>query len=231
MGATYSGITDVTAGSVATVGNLNQYKEVLEGSRDFVPMLWATDNNNIVMRIGDAAGVNFLDIQDSGGVSKFKVDSNGNITSTDILTSTRPVRLAADVTSNTTVLSDVVGMSFAIGASEVWTFHAFVMYDADTTPDAKLGWTGPPGLVSATWSHTGDPTWNATGSTTINTPIAIGGAWALSGQGAGTVNATTFDGTIVNGVTAGTFQLQYAANGAGTSILKAETHIIFTKVS
>jgi hypothetical protein len=230
MGASYSGITSVTAGSVATIGNLNQYKEVLEGSRDFVPMLWATDNNNIVMRIGDAAGVNFFDIQDSGGVSKFKVDSNGNITSTDILTSTRPVRLAADVTSSTTVLSDVVGMSLSIGASEVWTFHAFVMYDADATPDAKLGWTGPAGCA-ATWSHTGDPQWNASGVSTRNVPVAIGGAWSLQGQGTGTPNATTFDGTIVNGVTAGTFQLQYAANAVGSSTLKAETHIIFTKVS
>lgn len=229
MGASYSGITSVTAGSVATIGNLNQYKEVLEGSRDFVPMLWATDNNNIVMRIGDAAGVNFFDIQDSGGVSKFKVDSDGNITSTEALTSTRLVQVSSDVVASTTTLSDVVGMSFSIGASEVWTFHAFVMYDADATPDAKLGWTGPSGCA-ATWSHTGDPTWNATGSTTINTPIAIGGAWALSGQGAGTVNATTFDGTIVNGVTAGTFQLQYAANGTGSSTLKAQTHIVFTKV-
>jgi|TARA_B110000116_G_scaffold98642_1_gene85825 hypothetical protein len=229
MGATYSGITSVTAGSVATVGNLNQYKEVLEGSRDFVPMLWATDNNNIVMRIGDAAGVNFFDIQDSGGVSKFRVDSDGNITSTEALTSTRLVQVSSDAVSSTTVLSDVVGMSFSIGASEVWTFHAFIMYDADTTPDAKLGWTGPSGCA-ATWSHTGDPTWNASGSTTINTPILIGGAWALAGQGAGTVNATTFDGTIVNGVTAGTFQLQYAANAAGTSTLKAQTHIVFTKV-
>jgi hypothetical protein len=229
MGASYSGITSVTAGSVATIGNLNQYKEVLEGSRDFVPMLWATDNNNIVMRIGDAAGVNFFDIQDSGGVSKFKVDSDGNITSTEALTSTRLVQVSSDVVASTTTLSDVVGMSFSIGASEVWTFHAFIMYDADTTPDAKLGWTGPSGCA-ATWSHTGDPTWNATGSTTINTPIAIGGAWALSGQGAGTVNATTFDGTIVNGVTAGTFQLQYAANGTGSSTLKAQTHIVFTKV-
>ena len=229
MGATYSGITSVTAGSVATVGNLNQYKEVLEGSRDFVPMLWATDNNNIVMRIGDAAGVNFFDIQDSGGVSKFRVDSDGNITSTEALTSTRLVQVSSDAVSSTTVLSDVVGMSFSIGASEVWTFHAFIMYDADTTPDAKLGWTGPSGCA-ATWSHTGDPTWNASGSTTINAPVAIGGVWELAGQGAGTVNATTFDGTIVNGVTAGTFQLQYAASGAGSSTLKAQTHIVFTKV-
>ena len=230
MGASYSGITDVTAGSVATVGNLNQYKEVLEGSRDFVPMLWATDNNNIVMRIGDAAGVNFFDIQDSGGVSKFKVDSNGNITSTDILTSTRPVRLAADVTSSTTVLSDVVGMSFAIGASEVWTMQMFGMFDADVTPDIKVGFTGPAGCAM-TWAHTGNPLLNAAGATLYNPPETIGTAWQGAGQGAGSPLATTFAGTIVNGVTAGTIQLQYAANAAGSSTLKAETHIIFTKVS
>jgi hypothetical protein len=229
MGATYSGITSVTAGSVATTANLNQYKEVLEGSRDFVPMLWATDNNNIIMRIGDAAGVNFFDIQDSGGVSKFKVDSDGNITSTEALTSTRLARLAADETSSTDVLADVAGMSFSIGASEIWAFHAYVMYDADPSANFKIGFTGPAGC-QATWSHTGDPTWNIGGSATINIPVSIGGIWGLDGLNPNIVG-TTFDGTIVNGVTAGTFQFQFARlSGAATATLKAQTHIIFTKV-
>jgi len=229
MGATYSGISSVTAGSVATTSNLNQYKEVLEGSRDFVPLLWATDNNNIVMRIGDAAGVNFFDIQDSGGVSKFRVDSDGNITSTEALTSTRLARLAVDVTSATTVLGDVVGMSFSIGASEVWTMQMFGMFDAAATPDINVAFTGPAGCAM-TWAHTGDAALNATGSTTINVPVAIGGAWALSGQGAGTIFASSFTGTIINSTTAGTIQFQFAANAGGSATLKAETHIIFTKV-
>ena len=111
MGAAYSGITDVSAGNVAAVLDINQFKQALEGQRDFVPLIWATDDNNIVLRIGDAAGANFLDIQDSAGVSQFKVDSNGNITSTDVLTSTRIVRLTADVSDSAGTLLDVTGMS------------------------------------------------------------------------------------------------------------------------
>ena len=234
MGASYSGITDVSAGNVAAVLDINQFKQALEGQRDFVPLIWATDDNNIILRIGDAAGANFLDIQDSAGVSQFKVDSNGNITSTDVLTSTRIVLLTADVSDSSGTLQDVTGMSLAIGANQVWTFQMFAMYLADTTPNARFGWTGPAGC-QATWAHTGDPTWNATGVSTYNYPRSIGGNVNLNGFGTADpteVNSTTFSGTIVNSSTAGTFQLQYSRDGAsGTSTLKAETHIIFTKVS
>ena len=233
MGAAYSGITDVSAGNVAAVLDINQFKQALEGQRDFVPLIWATDDNNIVLRIGDAAGANFLDIQDSAGVSQFKVDSNGNITSTDVLTSTRIVRLTADVSDSSGTLQDVTGMSLAIGANEIWTFQMFAMYLADTTPDARFGWTGPAGC-QATWAHTGDTTFNVSGGGN-NIPQTIGGNVALHGYGTADptdVNSTTFNGTIVNSGTAGTFQLQYSRDGAsGTSTLKAETHIIFTKVS
>ena len=233
MGAAYSGITDVSAGNVAAVLDINQFKQALEGQRDFVPLIWATDDNNIILRIGDAAGANFLDIQDSAGVSQFKVDSNGNITSTDVLTSTRIVRLTADVSDASGTLQDVTGMSLAIGANEVWTFQMFAMYLADTTPDARFGWTGPAGC-QATWAHTGDTTFNVSGGGN-NIPQTIGGNVALHGYGTADptdVNSTTFNGTIVNSGTAGTFQLQYSRDGAsGTSTLKAETHIIFTKVS
>ena len=233
MGASYSGITDVSAGNVAAVLDINQFKQALEGQRDFVPLIWATDDNNIILRIGDAAGANFLDIQDSAGVSQFKVDSNGNITSTDVLTSTRVVRLTADVSDSSGTLQDVTGMSLAIGANEVWTFQMFAMYAADTTEAARFAWTGPAGC-QATWSHTGDPQWNYSGVLTQNQPVTVGTNWPLIGSAAilANGNSTTFTGTIVNGGTAGTFQLQYSRHGAsGTSTLKAETHIIFTKVS
>ena len=233
MGASYSGITDVSAGNVAAVLDINQFKQALEGQRDFVPLIWATDDNNIILRIGDAAGANFLDVQDSAGVSQFKVDSNGNITSTDVLTSTRIVRLTADVSDATGTLQDVTGMSLAIGANEIWTFQMFAMYLADTTPDARFGWTGPAGC-QATWAHTGDASYQVSGGPHTY-PRSIGGNVALNGYGLSDptdANSTTFSGTIVNGSDAGTFQLQYSRDGAsGTSTLKAETHIIFTKVS
>ena len=231
MGAANSGITDVTAGNVAAVLDINQFKQALEGQRDFVPLIWATDTNNIVLRIGDAAGANFLDIQDSAGVSQFKVTSDGTITSTDVLTSTRLARLPTDVTVSNATLADVVGMSFSIGASEIWTMQMFGLFDAAGTPDIRVGFTGPAGCAMA-WAHTGDPLLNAAGTTAYNPPDSLATSWDGAGQGAGVPLATTFAGTIVNGVTAGTIQLQYARAGAsGSSTLKAETNIIFTKVS
>jgi hypothetical protein len=234
MGAAYSGITDVSAGNVAAVLDINQFKQALEGQRDFVPLIWATDDNNIVLRIGDAAGANFLDIQDSAGVSQFKVDSNGNITSTDVLTSTRIVRLTADVSDSAGTLLDVTGMSLAIGANEIWTFQMWVMYLGATAADVRFGFTGP-ASCAATWAHTGDSTFNLSGGGN-NIPQTIGGNVALANFGTADptdANSTTFNGTIVNASNAGTFQLQFcaASGGAGTSTLKAETYIIFTKVS
>ena len=70
MPASFSGISNVTTGDVATAGNLNQYKESLEGSRDFVPLLWTTAGNNTIIRMGDAAGANFFDVQDYAGTSR-----------------------------------------------------------------------------------------------------------------------------------------------------------------
>ena len=96
MPASYSGLNNVSAGDVASAGQLNQFKEALEGARDFVPIIWAKADNNIVMKIGDAAGANSFDVQDFSGVSQFKVDSNGNVTSISLKPVTS-MRVATDV--------------------------------------------------------------------------------------------------------------------------------------
>ena len=230
MPASYSEISTVAAGNAATVTDINQYKEALEGNRDFVPFLWAKADNNIVMRVGDQVGVNYFDIQDSAGVSQFKVDSNGNITSTDVLTSTRTGRLTSDAVIGNTTLADVSGMSFSIGASEVWAFSAFLVIDADTVPDYKVGWTYPAGCTMS-WGPTGDPAHNVTGSTVFNQAQTEAAAQARAGAGAGTNIIDTYEGTIVNSTTSGTIQLQFAANAVGSATMKANSHIIFTKVS
>tara|TARA_R110002110_G_scaffold131375_1_gene312181 strand:+ start:299 stop:1000 length:702 start_codon:yes stop_codon:yes gene_type:complete len=233
MPATYSEITTVSAGSAATVTDVNQYKEALEGNRDFIPFLWAKAANNIVMRVGDAVGVNYFDIQDSTGVSQFKVDSNGNITSTDVLTSTRTGRLASDASPPvpTTTLADVTGMSFAIGASEVWVYDLVVMVDSPTGTDYRIGWDYP-ASCAMDWASTSDPAQNITPtSTTFNETVSISNAIARHSLGTGTVFMDTFSGTIVNDTNAGTIQLKFAANTAGTPILKANSYLVATKVS
>tara|TARA_E500000081_G_scaffold873_2_gene966 strand:- start:835 stop:1530 length:696 start_codon:yes stop_codon:yes gene_type:complete len=231
MPATYSEITSVTAGSAATVGDINQYKEALEGNRDFIPFLWAKTANNIVMRVGDQVGVNYFDIQDSAGVSQFKVDSNGNITSTDVLTSTRTGRLASDAVNATTTLADVTGISFSIGASEVWVYDLMVMTDSPTGTDYKIGWTYP-ASCTMDWASTSDPAQNLLPiSTTFNEVVAISANWAKNSAGLGTVAMDTYSGTIVNDTTAGIIQLQFAANTVGTATLKANSYLVATKVS
>ena len=51
-------LTNVTAGNTANASDLNQYKEALEGTREFAPTIVAASGANITMRLADAAGTN-----------------------------------------------------------------------------------------------------------------------------------------------------------------------------
>ena len=239
MPASYSGISNVSAGDVASASNLNQYKESLEGARDFVPILWATANNNIIMRVGDAAGANYFDIQDYAGVSQFKVDSNGNITTTQTLTSTKPMRLLADISvANTTTLADITGLSFAIGANEIWALDIVLLTVAGSVGDMKFGWTYPASCTMR-WGNRGDAADNAgndpTGAampTSHNWDGPITWTPAFSGHGADIVPRNLY-ALVTNGANAGTLQLQFSqlASDATATYVKADSYIIATKVS
>ena len=138
--------------------------------------------------------------------------------------------LTSDAVSSTTTLADVSGMSFSIGASEVWAFSAFLIVDADTAPDYKVGWTYPAGCTMS-WGPTGDPAHNLTGSSTWNYALTQADAAPRAAAGVGNDFIDTYEGTIVNSTTSGTIQLQFAPNSVGSATLKANSHIIFTKVS
>lgn len=242
MPASYSGLSNASAGEVASAGQLNQFKEALEGARDFVPLLYAKADNNIVMRIGDAAGANNFDVQDYSGVSQFKIDSNGVVTSSSLKPVT-PMRVTTDVPLpvSTTTLADVTGLSFPIAANEIWALDIVLLTCSSATADIKLGWDYPVDCTMR-WGNRGsaqnnvglDPTGGAM-ATVYNLDGPITWTPAFGGHGVAPADPVPIPmyGLVTNGSNAGTVQLQFAQLVSDPTITSIQTnsYIIATKVS
>ncbi|MGH7585384.1 MAG: hypothetical protein ACREMH_03975 [Gemmatimonadales bacterium] len=140
------------------------------------------------------------------------------------------MRKTADesVTDSTTLQNDN-HLSFSIAASEAWSFQVFLAVNASTDGrDIKIGFTVPSGATVR---------WGAIGPTTgVSIMTDVRGNFASqSGSATGSCCTANFGvplddsgaletvimikGTVVNGSTAGTLQLQWAqaTAGAGTS--------------
>ena len=242
MPASYSGLNNVSAGDVASAGQLNQFKEALEGARDFVPIIWAKADNNIVMKIGDAAGANSFDVQDFSGVSQFKVDSNGNVTSSSLkpVTSMR-VATDVDLPPSTTTFTNITGLSFPIAANEIWALDILLLTCSAAAADITFKWTYPVDCTMR-WGHKGDSQnnvgLNPTGGsmpTTHNLDGPI--TWEPSFVGRGISPADPVPvpmyGLVTNGSNAGTVQLQFAqlVSDATVTSIERQSYILATKVS
>lgn len=121
----------------------------------------------------------------------------------------------AGYTNATTTFSNVTGLSFAIPASV--NMHA----------TCRITWQGSAGTTGPKYQFTGpaSPTAVAVGMNSVVTATTVIAASATAFSSAvansGTITtATNFTDTVdigvLNGTTAGTVQLQAAANGAGT---------------
>lgn len=118
-------------------------------------------------------------------------------------------------TNATTTFSNVTTLAFPVSASRNYAATCYIMWQGSAaTTGPKYQWTGPASptaVIASMWS-------NVTASTyTTATATAFSAAMA----NAGTVSTTTnfmdvLNISVINGTTAGTVQLQAAANGAGT---------------
>ena len=78
-------LTNVTAGNTANASDLNQYKEALEGTREFAPTIVAASGANITMRLADAAGTNKMIVENSSGTDSLVISSDGTVTPTQLV--------------------------------------------------------------------------------------------------------------------------------------------------
>ena len=154
-------------------------------------------------------------VRDNGLILKTSIADDGTLAG--ILFS----RTSANFIKNAnTTLSDVTGLSFAIGASEVWLFWLALYYTSGTVPDLKFTFTVPAGCVG---SHGLLDAQNSS-SAGIEVVTAI--------PTSGSTQSALITGLAINSTTAGTIQLQAAQNvsDASDSKIFANSHIMAIKV-
>jgi hypothetical protein len=141
-------------------------------------------------------------------------------------------RTSSDVTNNTTSLADVTGLSFAIGASEVWAFEVNCRIGSSSAPGAAYGFTVPTGATieaicfgtagTATAFLTDRISAGATAGATFNTAgITTAAACAI----------LRITGVVANGVNAGTVQFQQKKVTSGTATVYANSTLTAWRVA
>lgn len=75
-------MTRVTAGNEASIDDLNQIIDLLQGTSGFTEafLLRCATSSDFKVRLSDASGARRFEIQDSAGVAQAYVDSDGNLT-------------------------------------------------------------------------------------------------------------------------------------------------------
>ena len=77
-------LSSVTAGNTANATDINQYKEALEGTRDFSPLLKAASGTDFYIRMSNTGGSQFFKVQNSSAVDALVVNSAGVVTPTTL---------------------------------------------------------------------------------------------------------------------------------------------------
>jgi hypothetical protein len=132
--------------------------------------------------------------------------------------------LAADQTNTLTTAANVAGLSFAIGANEVWIFDFILRIGSSSTTGCKYAITTPAGatLMAIVFGNT-------TAITAFNEEIltASGTLTAAVYQAIATQNGMLrISGVVRNGATAGTVQLQQAKVTSGTATVGANSSLM-----
>ncbi len=140
------------------------------------------------------------------------------------------MRLAADVTNNTTTLANVTGLALALAANSTYQIDGRVMFQtATTTTGIRLTQTVPSGAtVVAQWNT---PT-SLTASTLANQRAADAGATTTAID---TANANTLATTsilVITAATAGNLQIRFASEVSGSkAVVKAGNNLVAIKVA
>ena len=140
------------------------------------------------------------------------------------------VRLAADVTNNTTTLANVTGLAIALAANSTYTIDAKVMFQtAATATGIRLTQTAPAGAtVVAQWNT---PT-SLTARTLANQRAADTGAATTGVDVANANTLATASFLVITGATAGNLQIRFASEVANSNaVVKAGSHLVATKVA
>lgn len=123
-------------------------------------------------------------------------------------------RTAAKLVNNAGVADDGV-LQVAVLANAIYELIATIIYDATTTADLAIGWSGPAG-ATLDWVPNGPVTTVGSGTVQASTnwnPSTMADARTIGAAGIGTKLTALPSGLLVVGATAGTFKLRW---GQGT---------------
>jgi hypothetical protein len=140
------------------------------------------------------------------------------------------VRLATDVTNNTTTLANVTGLAIALAANSTYAIDARVMFQtAAANTGLRLTQTVPGGATHVAQWNT--PT-SLTARTLANQRATDTGA-ATTGVDAANANTlATASFLVITGATAGNLQIRFASEvGGSTAVIKAGSNLVAIKVA
>ena len=140
------------------------------------------------------------------------------------------VRLAADVTNNTTTLANVTGLAIALAANSTYAIDARVMFQtAATNTGLRLTQTVPSGATHVAQWNT--PT-SLTARTLANQRAADTGAASTGVDAANANTLATGSFLVITGATAGNLQIRFASEvGGSNAVVKAGSNLVAIKVA
>ncbi len=140
------------------------------------------------------------------------------------------VRLAADVTNNTTTLANVTGLAIALVANSTYAIDARVMFQtAATNTGLRLTQTVPGGATHVAQWNT--PT-SLTARTLANQRAADTGAASTGVDAANANTLATGSFLVITGATAGNLQIRFASEvGGSNTVVKAGSNLVAIKVA
>jgi hypothetical protein len=140
------------------------------------------------------------------------------------------VRLAADVTNNTTTLANVTGLAIALVANSTYAIDARVMFQtAATNTGLRLTQTVPGGATHVAQWNT--PT-SLTARTLANQRAADTGAASTGVDAANANTLATGSFLVITGATAGNLQIRFASEvGGSNAVVKAGSNLVAIKVA
>lgn len=133
----------------------------------------------------------------------------------------------SDATTTSTTAADVTGLSFAIGANEIWSFEFNLRTGSSSAAGIKLGLNVPASatfLATAIHSQAG-----GTFTSELFTADDTLGATIMTANAQ--TGVTRISGTIANSTNAGTVQLRFAKVTSGTATVAANSYVVAWRIA
>jgi hypothetical protein len=154
---------------------------------------------------------------------------DGRVTTLEGLTEAKILLSGSQqLTSNSTVFQNITSFGLSLLANAVWRFRGTILYNCTAAADFKFQFTFPAGcIMRAVAGPFFDP------AAAYQAPQIFNEGTSFQLLGDGTTRAVEIYGTVINGGTAGTMQLQAAQNTAtveNTDFVVVDSNFVATRL-